>query len=40
MISDCLIPLPLLTEQNRIVAKIEKIFAILDRISSELSTDI
>ncbi len=40
MISDCLIPLPPLSEQQRIVSKIEEIFAILDRISNELGTDI
>lgn len=40
MISDCLIPIPPLSEQTRIVAKIEEIFAILDRISSELGADI
>lgn len=40
MISDCLIPLPSLAEQQRIVSKIEEIFAILDRISNELGTDI
>lgn len=40
MISDCLIPLPSLAEQQRIVSKIEEIFAILDRISSELGADI
>lgn len=40
MISDCLIPLPPLAEQQRIVSKIEEIFAILDRISSELGADI
>lgn len=35
-----LIPLPSLAEQQRIVSKIEEIFAILDRISSELGADI
>lgn len=40
MISDCLIPIPSLAEQQRIVSKIEEIFAILDRISNELGTDI
>ena len=40
MISDCLISLPSLAEQQRIVSKIEEIFAILDRISSELGADI
>lgn len=40
MISDCLIPLPSLAEQQRIVSKIEEIFAILDRISNELGIDI
>lgn len=40
MISDCLIPLPPLVKQQRIVSKIEEIFAILDRINSELGTDI
>lgn len=40
MISDCLIPFPSLAEQQRIVSKIEEIFAILDRISNELGTDI
>ena len=33
-------PLPPLSEQQRIVSKIEEIFAILDRISSELGADI
>ncbi|WP_369126178.1 restriction endonuclease subunit S [Campylobacter devanensis] len=40
MISDCLIPLPPLAKQQRIVSKIEEIFAILDRINSELGADI
>jgi type I restriction enzyme S subunit len=34
------LPLPPLSEQQRIVSKIEEIFAILDRISNELGTDI
>lgn len=34
------LPLPPLSEQQRIVSKIEEIFAILDRISSELGADI
>ena len=33
-------PLPPLSEQQRIVLKIEEIFAILDRISNELGVDI
>lgn len=40
MILYCLISLPSLAEQQRIVSKIKKIFAILDRISNELGTDI
>lgn len=40
MISDCLILIPPLAEQQRIVSKIEEIFTILDRISNELGTDI
>ena len=39
-VKQVLFPLPPLAEQNRIVAKIEEIFAILDRISSELGADI
>lgn len=33
-------PLPPLAKQQRIVSKIEEIFAILDRINSELGADI
>ncbi|WP_096026225.1 restriction endonuclease subunit S [Campylobacter lanienae] len=39
-LSNFLIPLPPLSEQQRIVSKIEEIFAILDRISNELGIDI
>ena len=39
-LSDMFLPLPPLSEQQRIVSKIEEIFAILDRISSELGADI
>ena len=39
-LNDMFLPLPPLAEQQRIVSKIEEIFAILDRISNELSTDI
>ena len=39
-IKEFFFPLPPLSEQQRIVSKIEEIFAILDRISSELGADI
>ena len=39
-ICEMLLPLPPLSEQKRIVAKIEEIFDILDRINSELGADI
>ena len=39
-LNDMFLPLPPLAEQQRIVSKIEEIFAILDRISNELGVDI
>ena len=36
MISDCLIPVPPLTEQQRIVSKIEELFSLLDQIQTNL----
>ncbi|MDY6135165.1 restriction endonuclease subunit S [Campylobacter lanienae] len=39
-LNDMFLPLPPFAEQQRIVSKIEEIFAILDRISNELGVDI
>ena len=40
LFKELFLPLPPLAEQQRIVSKIEEIFAILDRINSELGADI